>query len=1137
MTALGRFAPSFLLLLNCVPCLTLRSPQSAVPHNPALQRTKHQSRSPKAELTISSFSIHSTIISRYALTTVESIMKNPHTEAKEAVFDLNLPNSAFISNFTLTTEGKVFVAEVKEKLQAKKLYDEARKHGRTAAHVGTKDRETERFRVLVSVAGGEEIMFTLTYEKLLRRQLGKYEHAVSVRPQQVVHNLTVTVTVSERTGINYIRVLPLRTSRLLTNTLRGEAEIPPGTTIEQGTNCARVTFLPSPEQQASYSPSGIMADFVIQYDTTMKDLAGDLQIYNGYFVHYFAPRNLPVVQKNVVFVIDVSGSMYGTKIQQTKKAMQVILSDLHKHDHFNLITFSDTVNVWKAGRSIPATPQNVKSAKDYVNRIEAEGWTDINAALLAAAAMFNQSSAMQAGSDRSGPRVPLLIFLTDGEPTSGVTSASRILSNARLALRGLVSLFGLAFGDDADYSLMQRLALENRGAARRIYEDADATLQLKGFYDEIASPLLFDVQLIYLGSSLPQATQTLFPNYFAGSELVMAGRVQPGASELGVRLTAQSQREPIKLQNDIPVTGNSTQLPFGCSENAGHIPKFVQRLWAYFTIQDLLQARMKTNDSVTRRLLTEKATNLSLKYNFVTPVTSLVVVQPQREREVQALKTPTPVRVQNATRTTSVSSTAALRITATAASATSTPRLTKAARLSSTVATNSIWMRPGGPKPTTGSVMPWIQGNTAGTTDKKFTKTTSVPVRATPLVNVPSVPQAPLLVTTTRTAHTLSPVAVDPANPPKVQKAAVPMLSTVSAAILQIKLPSEASQQPIPARTALLPGFAITRRGPETEPNGNPTTIYPSFTSLRLLPVPQESELLGSPETDMVLMESLNPLPEYNFLATNIEDFSETEDVADYQIAMLGPQTFMSSVDGDPHFVVMLPHSREKLCFTIDGHPDDNLSLLHDPRAGVTVNGHLMGAPPRMGHEDQTRSYLDVIAVIVQRPGAQYVVTITLDTVSLEGEDRLNFPISHPMLIRKPGLVLNITAASGVTISIGNSIQLLVLIQHYRHPTYLQLDHLGLYVVNGRGFSPTTQGLLGQFQKADIRIVRDRDSDATGVLHRQHRTMPVTHVTRMVKDSLLPPHEAQCWLVRRGDMASLLDMDYSSYLLSHFLQV
>ncbi|XP_029463510.1 inter-alpha-trypsin inhibitor heavy chain H6 [Rhinatrema bivittatum] len=1132
MTALERIALSFLLRLHLVSCLALSSPQAAAFHNHALQRDQHQSRSSKTELRISSFSIHSTIISRYALTTVQSIVRNPHPDAKEAVFDLDLPNSAFISNFTLTIDGKVFVAEVKEKLQAKKLYDEARKHGRTAAHIGTKDRETEKFRVLVNVAGGEEITFALTYEELLRRKLGKYEHAVSVRPQQVVHNLTVTVTVSERTGIEYIRVLPLRTSRLLTNTLRGEAEIPPGTTIERGTNCARVTFAPSPEQQTSYSPSGIMADFVLQYDVTMKDLAGDLQIYNGYFVHYFAPRNLQVVQKNVIFVIDVSSSMYGTKIQQTKKAMHVILSDLHQHDYFNLITFSDTVNAWKADHCIPATPQNIKSAKEYVNRMETEGWTDINAALLAAAAMFNQSSARQAESGQGGPRIPLLIFLTDGEPTFGVTTAGRILSNARHALRGMVSLFGLAFGDDADYSLMRRLSLENRGVARRIYEDIDATLQLKGFYDEIASPLLFDVQLAYLGSSLPQSTQTLFPNYFAGSELVVAGRVQPGTSELGVRLTAQSQQKPIKLQNDIPVVGNATQLSFGCSESADHIPTFVQRLWAYFTIQDLLQARVKTNDSMARQLLTEKATNLSLKYNFVTPVTSLVVVQPKRGKEEQDLVTLTTVRVQNATRTTSAPLTTALTIIAAAVPATSTPRLTKTGRLPSATATIGTWMRS---RATTGLAMPWTRGNAGGTTDRKFSATSSVPVMITPLANGPSVPNATLPVTTTRQARRVLPT-VDSADP-RIQKTAVPVQSMTSAATLLVKGPTQVPQHPSPTLTSL-PSFATMRQGAETEPDGSPTTTkYLSPTSLRLLLLPQESELLGSPEMDMVFVESLNPAPEYSFMARNIEDFTEAEDFADYQIGFLGPQTFTSSVDGDPHFVVMLPRSRERLCFTIDGHPDDNLRLLHDPWAGVTVNGHLLGAPPRIGHEDQPRSYLDTIAIMVQRPGAHYVVTITLDSVSLEGGDRLTLPWSFPALVQRPGLALNIAAASGVTISIGSSIQLLVLFQHYRHPTYLQLEHLGLYVVNGRGLSPMAQGLLGEFQRADIHVEKDQDSDATGVLHRQHRAMPVTRVTKMVKESLLPPHEAQCWLVKRRDVASLLGKDYSSYLLNHLLQV
>ena len=72
-----------------------------------------------------------------------------------------------------------------------------------------------------SVEAGGKVAFELTYEELLQRHLGKYQHAINIRPQQVVRNLSVEVSISERTGIDYVHVLPIRTSRLLTNTLRG----------------------------------------------------------------------------------------------------------------------------------------------------------------------------------------------------------------------------------------------------------------------------------------------------------------------------------------------------------------------------------------------------------------------------------------------------------------------------------------------------------------------------------------------------------------------------------------------------------------------------------------------------------------------------------------------------------------------------------------------------------------------------------------------------------------------------------------------------------------------------------------------------------------------------------------------------
>ncbi|XP_048653743.1 inter-alpha-trypsin inhibitor heavy chain H6-like, partial [Marmota marmota marmota] len=116
-----------------------------------------------------------------------------------------------------TINNKVYVAEVKEKRQAKKIYEEAYHQGKTAAHVGIRDRESEKFQISTSLAAGTEVTFALAYEELLQRHQGQYQLMISVRPGQLVSKLNVEVTVSERTGISYVHVPPLRTSRLHTN--------------------------------------------------------------------------------------------------------------------------------------------------------------------------------------------------------------------------------------------------------------------------------------------------------------------------------------------------------------------------------------------------------------------------------------------------------------------------------------------------------------------------------------------------------------------------------------------------------------------------------------------------------------------------------------------------------------------------------------------------------------------------------------------------------------------------------------------------------------------------------------------------------------------------------------------------------
>ena len=93
-----------------------------------------------------------------------------------------------------------------------------------------------------------------------------------------------------------------------------------------------------------------------------------LQVQDNHFVHFFSPSELNALNKQVVFVIDVSASMYGNKLGQTKEALKTMLDRLNPRDYFSIITFSDGVRYWKgSSRLAPAHPRYIEEAKAYVD--------------------------------------------------------------------------------------------------------------------------------------------------------------------------------------------------------------------------------------------------------------------------------------------------------------------------------------------------------------------------------------------------------------------------------------------------------------------------------------------------------------------------------------------------------------------------------------------------------------------------------------------------------------------------------------------------------------------------------------------------------------------------------------------------
>ncbi|XP_047202366.1 inter-alpha-trypsin inhibitor heavy chain H3-like isoform X1 [Girardinichthys multiradiatus] len=566
------------------------------------------------QVEVHSVTVDCTVTSRFAHTVLTSVALNRANSSKEIFFEVELPKSAFITNFSMEIEGKVYVGEVKEKEKAKKQYEKAVSSGQTAGLVKASGRKMEMFSVSVSIAAESNVTFILTYEELLQRKLGQYEIQIRVKPKSLVQQFRILANIYEPQGLSYVDAQ----ATFLSNELLPLVE---KTVTDKK---AQISFSPTVEQQrkcAGCDGTLIDGDFIIKYDVDRQGSLGDIQIVNGYFVHFFAPPDLPRVPKNVVFVIDRSGSMSGRKMAQTREALLAILEDLNEGDHFALIEFDSSVSSWKESLT-KATKESVAEAKIYVRNIVDRGATDINSAMLEGINMLIKDRQENRLPERS---IDMIILLTDGMPNSGESHIPNIQENMHSAIGGNMSLFCLGFGNDVDYSFLDVMSKQNKGLARRIYEASDAALQLQGFYDEVSSPLLLEVDLQYPDNAVDYVTTSHFPQLFNGSEIVVAGRLtDDNLDNFLVEVIGQGLDEKFNVQGQATIVDWNVMYP----DETYIFGDFTERLWAYLTIQQLLE-KSKTGASDEKANATAKALEMSLQYSFVTPLTSMVVTKPE----------------------------------------------------------------------------------------------------------------------------------------------------------------------------------------------------------------------------------------------------------------------------------------------------------------------------------------------------------------------------------------------------------------------------------------------------------------------------------------------------------------------------
>ncbi|XP_062970140.1 inter-alpha-trypsin inhibitor heavy chain H1 [Cynocephalus volans] len=559
---------------------------------------------------IRSLKVNCKVTSRFAHYVITSQVVNTADEAREVAFDVEIPKTAFISDFAITANGNAFVGDIQDKVTAWKQYRKAAISGENAGLVRASGRTMEQFTIHLTISPQSKVTFQLTYEEVLKRILMHYDIVIKVKPKQLVHHFEIDVDIFEPQGISKLDAqasfLP---KELAAQTIKKSFSGKKG----------HVLFHPTVGQQKSCptcSTSLLNGDFKVTYDVN-RDKPCDLLVANNYFAHFFAPQNLTNMNKNLVFVIDISGSMQGQKVKQTKEALLKILGDMRPEDYFDLVLFGSHVQSWR-GSLVQASEANLQAARDFVQHFSLDEATNLNGGLLRGIEILNKAQESHPGLSN---HAPILIMLTDGDPTEGVTDRSQILKNIRNAIRGRFPLYNLGFGHDVDFNFLEVMSMENNGRAQRIYEDRDAAQQLKGFYNQVANPLLVDVELQYPRDAILALTQHRHKQYYEGSEIVVAGRIADHKLD-SFKADVQARGEGQEFKKTCLV--DEEEMKKLLRERGHMLENHVERLWAYLTIQELLAKRMKV-EGEEKANLSSQALQMSLDYQFVTPLTSMTI--------------------------------------------------------------------------------------------------------------------------------------------------------------------------------------------------------------------------------------------------------------------------------------------------------------------------------------------------------------------------------------------------------------------------------------------------------------------------------------------------------------------------------
>jgi Ca-activated chloride channel homolog len=530
-----------------------------------------------------------TVDEQVAVTTVEQTFRNHAGRPLEATYVFPVPRVASVNKFTMWVDGKEVKGELVEADRARAVYTDIVRRTQDPGLLEYVGNNLLRLRVFPVPANGDQKV-SVRFTAVNACDAGLVEYVYPLR----------TDGKSTSTPEKFTLHATLRSAHKLHN-------------VYSPTHAVTVTHKGDTETHVSFEKerATLDKDFQLYYTLGDKDVGLSALTFrpepdsDGHFMLLISPRaelaRAQQVPRDVVLVLDTSGSMQGPKMEQARKALKFCLNALTGKDRFAVLNFATTVNSF-ADSLTPVTKASIARATRWVEGLEANGGTAIDDAL---------SAALGLRSGDSG-RSFTVVFFTDGQPTVGETDPERIVKRAAERNTSNTRVFTFGVGDDVNAAMLDRLAEQTRAVSTYVRPEEDIEVKVSGLYAKISHPVLTDLKLSASGGArLSETYPNELPDLFHGGQVVVLGRYS-GKGHTALRLSGKVGGETREFVYEVDFAARTKEDR-----------TFVADLWARRKVGYLLDQVRRNGE---KKELVEEVKKLAKRHGITTPYTSYLVV-------------------------------------------------------------------------------------------------------------------------------------------------------------------------------------------------------------------------------------------------------------------------------------------------------------------------------------------------------------------------------------------------------------------------------------------------------------------------------------------------------------------------------